>query len=196
MTTIRTYVLAAGAAVGLTLAMPAGAATINFDDLADNVLVTNQYADATFSSTGGNVIRTSAQNLGSSLPNFICTGFAGGGINCVGEVVVAFTAPVSGLSFVVVGDDDVGVNALVDVFDGNGLLATANIIGDGDTGTTYTVDLSAYSGVSGITIRNVTDDAGLGFDDFTFAATTATPEPASALLLGGGLLALALRRRR
>lgn len=189
--------LAASVAAALAAA-PAGAVVIDFDSLADSAVVTNQFATATFSSVSGSVVRTSAQSLGSSTPNIICTGPSSGGIDCTQNVFVTFTSPVDNLSFVAVGDNMVGQNGTVDVFDGNGLVGSVAIIGDNVFLTPYTVNLGAFSGVTSITIRSVNDPGGLGYDDFSFnvGASTAAPEPASMALLGAGLLGLAGLRRR
>jgi hypothetical protein len=75
--------LLAVAFLGATASLYAN--VINFDDLTNGVVVTNQYAaqDAVFSSTAGNVnyITTQASYNGTP-PNFICTGPVGSGINC------------------------------------------------------------------------------------------------------------------
>jgi hypothetical protein len=190
-------VIMAGA-VALASATPASALTIDFDDLGNGVVVTNQYSEATFGSTAGFQIMTTAQNAGSTLPNFICTAAVGDGINCTQDVIVAFANPVNNLTFLAVGDNMVGVNGLVDVYDIGGLIGTADIVGDDVYGSPFAVDLSGYANVTSITIRAVTDPGGLGYDDFSFevGAVTATPEPASMALLGVGVLALARARRR
>ncbi len=191
-------ILLAGAAFALAAAVggQAAADTINFDDLGNGVVVTNQYAQATFSSNPGFQILTTAQNLGSSLPNFICTG--AGSIDCAHDVFVNFTNPVNTLSFVATGANDTGVIGQVKVYVGGLLDSTININGAGTPFTPVLVDLSAFTDVTGITIFNVTDAAGLGYDDFTFNAGGGVPEPASwaLMLLGFGAIGLTARRGR
>src|SRR5258708_29394483 len=86
------------AALGLLLATrPASAVVINFDNLGNGVVVTNQYPQATFSSDPGFQILTTPQNLGSSLPNFICTAPAGGPIASTPPRLVDFTQRAIGL---------------------------------------------------------------------------------------------------
>lgn len=171
--------------------------TINFDTLANGTTVTNQFPEATFSSNAGFRILTTAQNFGSSLPNFICTAANTSGIDCTHDVFVSFTAPVSALSFVFVGDDNAGAIGLVDIFDiTNSLLGTVNVVGDANPGTPGTVNLGAFSNVGRIAIRNITDGAGLGFDDFKFATDAVVPEPTSVALVGLALAAAGYARRR
>ena len=173
---------------------PVAAVVINFDNLADGVVVSSQYPEATFSSTAGFVNLTAAQSLGSSLPNFICTGPAGGGtIDCTHETIVTFTSPVSGLTFLEIGDNNEGVNALVDVFVNGVLAATVGAVGDADGFVPNLVDLSAFSNVTSIRIHSITDVAGLGWDDFTFTVgASQVPEPGTVLLLGAAGIALAV----
>jgi hypothetical protein len=187
--------IAFGAAL---VASPASAATvINFDNLGNGVQVTNQYAGVTFSSQAGSQILTTAQNLGTSLPNFICSAVTS--INCVDDVYLDFATAVSGLSFLAVGDNNVGHNGDVRVFGGSTLLGTVNIIGDANGFTPYLVDLSAFSGITRIEITNITDLVGLGYDDFTFTVGggSGVPEPATwaMLLLGLGIVGSTMRRR-
>lgn len=188
--------IAFGAAIA---ASPASAATvIDFDNLGNGVQVTNQYAGVTFSSQAGSQILTTAQNLGTSLPNFICS--ATTSINCVDDVYVNFSSGVSGLSFIAVGDNNVGHNGDVRVFAGASLLGTVNIIGDANGFSPYLVDLGAFSGITRIEIANITDLAGLGYDDFTFTVgggASGVPEPATwaMMLLGFGIVGSTMRRR-
>lgn len=165
--------------------------TIDFDDLASGVAVTNQYASATFSSIAGQVNWTENQNLGSSLPNFICTGPDTGGINCVNDTYVDFTSPVKNLNFLSIGANDNGHNADVDVFVNNVYSHTVQVMGDG---TPLSPDLVTITGtnITRIEIKNITDAAGLGWDDFNFDVV---PEPASMAVLGLGLLAVMRRKR-
>jgi len=141
---------------------------INFDNLGNNVEVTNQYPEATFSSTGGYTNWTTAQNLGSSLPNFICTGPTGGGINCAQPTYIDFTNPVYNLTFLGVGINDTETVAQVRVFVNGSPSSTVDVIGQGNPNVPVTVNLSAFQNVTRIEIINITDSGGIGWDDFTF----------------------------
>jgi hypothetical protein len=175
----------------------ASAVVIDFDLLANGAVVTNQFPEATFSSTAGFVNRITAQSLGSSLPNFICTGPAAGGIDCAHETIVDFTNAVGNLTFLEVGDNDAGVNALVDVFVNGVFTATVGAVGDGNPNLPNLVDLSAFNNITRVRIHSISDLAGLGWDDFTFTVGQQVPGPSTLLLLGSGLVGLvAVLRRR
>lgn len=183
----------------------AGLVVINFDDLPQGgitgVVVTNQYPQATFSSTSGfvNYVTTQSQYNGTP-PNFICTGPIGGSINCTEPTIVNFTSPVSDLTFQGMGVNDTGVVAQVDVYVSGVFAQTVNIMGAAQGFNPDLVDLSAFSNVTEINIHNITDGGGIGWDTFTFQQNgTSTPEPASVgLALAGlaGLIALARRSSR
>lgn len=140
---------------------------IDFSDLANGTVVTDQYPSATFSSTAGNVNYVSDQS-GYNTPTFICTGPVGGGIDCAEDTEVTFTSPVSGLTFDAVGVNDTGQVALVDVYNANGLEAAVPIMGDAGVYTAQLVDLSIFTDVTSIDITDISDAAGIGWTDFSF----------------------------
>jgi hypothetical protein len=170
----------------------AGAVTIDFDSLAVGTTVADQFPEATFSSVAGQEVATISFASGNSPPNSICTRAVGGALNCDQELIVDFTDAVFNLSFAVVGDNNPGTQAVVDVYVNFLLDTTVDIVTTGDF-SAAPMDLSAFSGVTRIVIRDVTDFAGLSFDDFNF---NVVPEPSTALLLTSGLVALAVRRRQ
>jgi len=196
------FALAAVAALSLAaFAAPASAAAtfIGFEDFGNvgssGPAVTTQYSGVTFSSAGGQFNQVSSQpNIGDGL-NFICTGT--GSINCTGETILTFATGVSNLSFLAVGSNASGTQALVDVFVNNALASTVNVNVGGIFNTPDLVNLNSFSNVTSIRIHGITDPGGLGWDDFSFTAS-AVPEPANvALMLAGlGLLAGARRKLR
>jgi len=163
----------------------AGAVTIDFDSLAVGTTVANQFPEATFSSVPGQEVAIISFSVGNSPPNSICTRAVGGPLNCDQELIVDFTDAVFNLSFIVVGDNNSGTQAVVDVYVNFLLNTTVDIVTEGDT-LAGLVDLSAFFDITGIVIRDVTDFAGLSFDDFDFEVV---PEPSGGLLAGVGLLA-------
>lgn len=185
----------------LSLSSTANATVINFDDQVNGAVITNQYAGlgATFSTDTGAQVLVTTQDLGSSLPNFICTG-VGGSLNCTGNIYVDFATAVSGLSFVATGSNNTGDVGDVRVFAGGTLLGTVDITGNDLPSTPIGIDLTAFTGITRIEIANISDLAGLGFDDFSFQGSVVpgVPEPTSwaMMLLGFGAIGFAMRRTR
>jgi len=142
---------------------PGATVTINFDDLDPYTVVTNQYPEATFTPDGTVLwAYPDAGDHGSSEPNWIrpmldCE-------ECSEDVTVDFSSPVENLSFVAVPTNNDYGGATVDVYQGEALIATENVDVDSDGG--MTVDLTAYSNVTKIHIRNVFNR--LAYDNFTF----------------------------
>ncbi len=165
--------------VTLLLTGPAPAVVIDFDALGDRVVVTNQFPDATFSSDPGFECKTAAQNLGTSLPNFICTAAINGSITCANSVIVDFTAPANNLTFLATGADSAGVKAKVDVYENALYSATVDIVTDGNPSLPDLIDLSGFTNVTKIVVHSVTDRDGLGWDDFTFETTPLPVEPST-----------------
>ena len=176
MNTVKTmYILTV--ILSLTLFGSAQAVVIDFDALAAGVAVTNQFPQATFSSDAGFENRTAADfNLGTSLPNYICTAVVNGGLTCVNSTIVDFAVPVQNLTFLAGGDDNAGITGKVDVYENNILTATVDIVTDASFFVPHLIDLSVYVNVTRIVIHSITDGGGLAFDDFSFDEDTVATE--------------------
>jgi hypothetical protein len=141
---------------------------IDFDALATGVTVTNDYADATFSAPAGFANWTVALNGGTSQPNVIMTGPAGGGSDGMEDTYIDFRCPMASLTFNAVGVDGTGPIANVNVFESGVLTHTAAIEGIGDPTTPVGVDLTSFHDVTRVEIVAITDVGGIAFDDFNF----------------------------
>jgi hypothetical protein len=137
-------------------------------------------------------------NIGAATTGLLQTsggaaGLAGGtAANDIGEGVVAvlFDYDILELGLKVLGSG--GGPALFRFYAGDGSLVDSIFMATANTDYTF----SSLLAVRGVAIEN-TDDAGIAYDDFRFAsAPAAVPEPASLLLLGSGIAALARRRLR
>ena len=194
--------LSAAIVVSSMMAAPALAALIDFEGLPAATVVTNQFPGVTFSSASGSqnlVVTRFGIGFGD---NFLCTG-VGGSPTCAGETILTFANGVSALTFYQVGDDqaiDGARVALVDVSVGGTFAATVDILGDTNFFNPNLVDLSAFSNVTSIRIHDITDQTGLGWDNFSFTATPvaapAVPEPETYAMLVAGLVLLSFVVRR
>jgi hypothetical protein len=145
------------------------ATVINFDELAGNTVVTDQYSGVTFSTDTGSVATLAAAAIfGSSQPNLIGTFDESGGLDGNKILDVDFDLPVNNLSFFTVGDNTNGTAALIDVYTADGLTTTVDLIVDGDFSMPDLVDLSSFIDITRININTITDPAGIGYDDFAF----------------------------
>ena len=164
---------AGGSCVAGTCYKPA---VINFDALKFDDDVSSQFSQyATFSTSGTFKVKVADYDWSyvsakvASPPNWICTGqLVGGG--CTADTYIDFAHPVRHLHFTGVAVDSAGKVATARVFAGSQMLGAVDVIGNGDDSKPPQVDLSAYENVTRLEIVNVTDSAGLGWDDFTFEA--------------------------
>jgi hypothetical protein len=191
------------AVVFLALALSATAAfgasvVVNFDNLNNGDVITNQYAGVTFSSTSGNVNYVTAQSqYQSTPPNFLCSGPASGGIDCAQETFLNFSSPVNGLNFDGMGVNDIGVEAQIDVWTNGVFNSTVQVIGNAQGLAPDHIDLSGFSNVTEIRIYNIVDGGGIGWDTFQYTqGQGTTPEPGTLIMFGSGIIGLAGMLRR
>ena len=190
---IRSFVVASAFCVS---SVAQGQTVINFDNLANGTVVTNQYAGVVFSSTLGFVNYITAQSeYNGSKPNFICSGPVGGSINCTAPTIITFAAAVSGLSILGMGINNVGKVAEAQLYNGVTFLGTQNIIGNSESLNPVLVNLSAWGSVTRLELTNITDGGGIGWDNLTYSANT-VPEPSTVVLTLAGLAGIVIARRK
>ena len=190
---IRSFVVASAFCVS---SVAQAQTVINFDNLANGTVVTNQYAGVLFSSTQGFVnFITTQSGYNASKPNFICTGPVGGGINCTAPTIITFAAAVSGVSILGMGINDVGKVAQAQLYNGVNFLGTQNIIGNSEGLNPVLVDLSAWGSVTRLELTNINDGAGIGWDNLAYSANT-VPEPSTVVLMLAGLAGIVVARRK
>ncbi len=180
----------AGLLLAIAVAMPHGAddslgahteargvdsILINFDEHPPGTVIDVQYPEVDFVTEPGAEIQTASVPFAPSPPNIICTVPVAGGDTCVADVQLFFADPVAGLRFEVIGAKEIGVVAAVKVF-----LSSApeepvivEIFNPVPGGTIpVLVNLSEFVGVTSIEVFDVSDPAGIGYDNFFFELTT------------------------
>ena len=184
--------------VAFSTAAFGGNVVVNFDNLNNGDVITNQYAGVTFSSTPGyvNYVTTQSQYQ-STPPNFLCTGPSNGNINCTAETFLKFSTPVNNLNFDAMGVNDIGVEALIDVYTNGIFNSTVQVIGNAQGYAPDHIDLSGFSNITEIRLYNIVDGGGIGWDTFQYTqGQGSTPEPGALVMFGSGLLGLAGFARR
>ncbi|MBL8842016.1 MAG: hypothetical protein JNL90_10885 [Planctomycetes bacterium] len=147
---------------------------IDFDALATGTVVTQQYAEATFSAESGHENVAIAATAGASGPNMLATAPIGGLPDGTHSTTLDFPCPVASLTFAAIGVDSVGPAATVDVWSGGALAGSVAVTGAGTPSVPVVVDLTAFTEVTRLELHSITDVGGVGWDDFRFCeATTA-----------------------
>lgn len=147
---------------------------IDFESLPPGTVVTNQFPEATFSSSAGN------ENIVGSLPGaqFLCTQPVGGQITCVEDTYVDFAQSASDLRFLAIEANCLCVDARFRIFQNYVFTATVDLTGLGGPGN-VPVDLTAYPNITRLEIVNILNDPsienGIGWDNFSFVAQPANP---------------------
>jgi len=181
----------------------AGIISIDFDNLPNGTTVTNQYSEVTFSSSGGDVILATNQvpPYQGTPPNVICSGVAGGAIDCTHQVILNFSVLVSDITFDAFGNQTpLGQPfATVDIYQngtltlpGIPLLVTHTSYCSPPTTPDCTPDPQSlnYANISEIVITPTAleiGNNGTAYDNFTFDDSNiiaSVPEPSTLLLLG------------
>jgi len=182
----------AGVVICGAVGLAQGQTVIDFDSFTGPV--TNQFAEATFSTVAGQENISFAFSSNNTAPNILCTADIGGTQNCINPTFIDFTDPVNDLSFWAIETNEVGVTAQFAVFENGAFSASVDLNSVGGASNNQFVDLSAFSNVTRleITVNAGLESSGIGWDTFRF---TVVPAPSSVALLSVGMLA-AVRRRR
>jgi uncharacterized repeat protein (TIGR01451 family) len=157
--------------------------TVNFDDVPPFTDVSTRYKGVVFSSPGLSVYSWPT-NYASSPPHSVTRGtlaFPSGAFNNhFADFQATFPQPVNDLKFYIIDCDNFGTIGLMDIYQ-NGVLTRPNVPIPGGGGSHPPIPFDAHAaGINDITkvvIHNITDAAGLTFDDFSFTITAPTPTP-------------------
>ena len=195
----KPYRMGAALLLSLLFAKAAGAATITFEGLASNTVVSNQYAGLTFDNAR---VLTS----GISLNEFEFPPRSGSNVvfDDGGALSIDFVDALSSVGVYVTYTTPVTLRA----FDsGLGLLASvtsafnSNLALSGQAGSSPNELLAlAVAGIVRITITGAPAGGSFVMDDLTYASSDTqpqvVPEPATLILVGAGLAHCVRRRRR
>ena len=169
--------------------------TRGFDDIEHGIIYSNQYPEFSISTdtAGFSTTVVDLRTYPMTHPNGIISYEYNGWPNDEGTgnlIIDYYTAPVS-LGWT--HSETAGPVADVLIYESGILTVSTNLVSDGGGFTQNTFDLSPYSNVTRVEIRNVSDYQGLAFDNFV---VTPIPEPSSVLLLLAGATFVAFSQQR
>lgn len=175
--------------LGLSSALPAAAAVIDFSQFAAGTTFDGPLSvgEATFISSSGSLLIT---NFGAG--NAICAAF---GSSCAGTLSLSFSSGVSGFETSFSGDDVAG-STLSYQGQTPTLAFTGRLPSDGDAATATPIRLP-FSNLSFISFTS-DDPDGVALGNVSFTSSAAVPEPTTwaMMIVGMGVVGTALRRRR
>jgi len=135
---------------------------INFDALSIGTDVSTYYPGVTFSGINGGTLTVDIPYAESS-PNSVW--FHG---NANEPLIVEFAEPINNLTFYVGADNTRPETFNVDIYIDGIYSETKQFVSDGNTDTTDLVDLSEFSNVTKIVVKDITDGGGYTYDSFSY----------------------------
>jgi hypothetical protein len=179
--------------VALAVVVPASAAVLDFETLADSAVVTNQFSGITFQ----NAV---ARESGASLNEFEFPPNSGNFVvaDNTGAITIHFATPMlsvggfftytEGLTLRAFDSSSAEVDTAISAF-------STNVNLSGNPPNEF-LELASALGIIEVTIIGNVAGASFTLDDLTFEPAQTVPEPATLALLGVGVGFMAYRRRK
>ena len=179
-TTFGSLVLAGALALSPAIAT---ATTIDFSAVQGDQGSTLILPEATLTNTAGGTVLVGSTSAGEA------DGFCFlGTIGCDASGTLAFSGPVTNLTFDVDGADP-GDSVQISAYDGATLLGDVTVTANG------VVDFTGYASITLLVFTDASSAAGVGYSTFQYDAV-GVPTPGALSLFGAGLLGLGMVRRR